>query len=129
LTKNGQVPAKTVRKSPHRFSEKPTDLSAKPADLSVKLTDLSVFSVFTVLVSGAFRPNFPDFYRIFQKPTGSVTSGFRCPAEFLNTGPGWPACSAPRPSENSGQKLESEALSGERNQNAEVESLPRGCLR
>jgi hypothetical protein len=31
-------------------------------------------------------PIFADFYRNFQKPTGSVTSDFRGSIEFLNTG-------------------------------------------
>jgi hypothetical protein len=84
LTKIGQFPAKTAPKWPRRFSKKPADLSAKPADLLV-------FPVFTVPPSslvcfGRIFPIFTDFYRIFKKLMGSVTSGFRSSAEFSNTG-------------------------------------------
>jgi hypothetical protein len=60
--KIGRFPAKPARKLPRRFSE--------------KSADLLVFPVFT------------DFYRFFQKLTGSVTSGFRSSAEFSNTASG-----------------------------------------
>jgi hypothetical protein len=51
---------------------------------------ISVFPVFTVPPSSPvcfsrIFPIFTDFYRIFQKPTGSVTSDFPCSADFLNT--------------------------------------------
>jgi hypothetical protein len=61
-TKIGWFPAKPARKLPRRFSE--------------KSADLLVFPVFT------------DFYRFFQKLTGSVTSNFRSSAEFSNTASG-----------------------------------------
>jgi hypothetical protein len=51
---------------------------------------ISVFPVFTVPSSslvhfGRIFLIFTDFCRIFQKPTGSVRSGFPCSAEFSNT--------------------------------------------
>jgi hypothetical protein len=77
-TKISRFPTKTARKWPS-------------ADLSVKPADLSVFPVFTVPPSSPVRfgrilPIFAEFYRNFQKPSESVTSGFRSPAEFSNTG-------------------------------------------
>jgi hypothetical protein len=57
----------------------------------VKPADLLVFPVFTVPPSspvhfGQIFLIFVDFYRIFQKPTGLVTSGFRSSVKFFNTG-------------------------------------------
>jgi hypothetical protein len=75
-TKIGRFLAKTARKWPHRFSEKPADLS--------------VFPVFTVPSSspvhfGRIFLIFTNFYWIFQKPTESVMSSFRSSTEFSNT--------------------------------------------
>jgi hypothetical protein len=82
-TKIGRFLTKITQKWPHRLSE-------KLANLSAKLADLSVFPIFTVSPSspvhfGRFFLIFADFYRIFQKSTGSVTSSFRSSAEFSNT--------------------------------------------
>jgi hypothetical protein len=55
-----------------------------------EINRISVFPVFTVPPSSSVRFGrifliFADFYQNFQKPTGSVRSGFPCSTEFLNT--------------------------------------------
>jgi hypothetical protein len=84
LAKIGQFPAKTARNSPRRFSEK---LAAFIGETGRIL----VFPVITVPPSspvhfGRIFHIFTEFCRIFQKPMGSVRSGFPYSAEFLNTG-------------------------------------------
>jgi hypothetical protein len=88
--KNLPVFGKNCPKVATLVSEKPADLSAKPANLSV-------FLVFTIPPSSPVRFGrifliFTDFYQFFQKPTGSVMSGFRSSTEFLNTSPSSACC-------------------------------------
>jgi hypothetical protein len=84
LTKIGRFLAQTAWKSPRRFSKKTNRFIGETGQFigapgftvppSSPVRFGQIFSIFT------------DFYRIFQKLTGSVTSGFCGSTEFSNTG-------------------------------------------